>query len=507
MSKRIVNIINFVRASVPGHCDEDLIEPIIGEIMLNKKYSFPNTFLLQYDALISDAYVDVFKKEADENTEIGIWFECVRPLAESVGLEWKGPNDRNWDIHIVPGFLLGYTIEERKLLIDAFMRKFYEVFGYFPKSVGSWMIDSYSAEYMSKEYGVKAFAICREQYGVDAYTLWGGYSNQGYYPSKNNILCPAQTDEMRITTPVFRMLGPDPIYNYDDEKYNLKGVPTLEAAWVYGQNEKCVDAIFNAHFVEECMDFSYVTLGQENNFGWKRINEGLTLQLEKIDKLRKENIVSVEKLCDTGEWFSKTYSENPVVSLVSNADWLGNDIKSIWYNSPAYRANIVLENNCLYFRDINVFDENYQERYLDKPCNTEFGIQDNLPVVDGRLWCGSHINSGLKFDAEVSEVSVCRENDNLICNAKCTDGKIVIRLCKDKIIIEKPENVSIYFERENDGGELMRTEIGVENSRVCFNHNGYKYNMRLNCPIYKTEFGYRFASKVRSVIIKFDNNM
>ena len=78
------------------------------------------------------------------------------------------------------------------------------------------MLDSWSINYMKENYDIKAFAICREQYGVDAYSLWGGYYNQGYYPSKYNVLCPGQNEENIIKAPVFRMLGPDPIYCYKD---------------------------------------------------------------------------------------------------------------------------------------------------------------------------------------------------------------------------------------------------------------------------------------------------
>lgn len=503
MSRRIVNIVNFVRGCISGYSREQLLQPVIGEIEMVKRYNFPNTFLLQYDALITDDFVDIFKREADENMEIGIWIECVKQLVEAVGLPWRSKEDVTWDWHIVPGFLLGYTQEERKLMIDELMRKFNEVFGYLPESVGSWMLDSWSVDYMSREYGVKAFAICREQYGVDAYTLWGGYSNQGYYPSKKNILCPAQTDENRVSTPVFRMLGPDPIYDYDDREYGLEGVPTLEAAWIYGRSENSVDAMFNAHFEEECMDFGYVTLGQENPFSWSNTEKGLTLQFKKLDKLVKENKVEVEKLADTGEWFSKTFKDNPTVSLVSNKDWLDNGIKSIWYNNPKYRANLLLEKDSLYFRDINVFDENYEERYLNTPCETPNGIQDNLPVVDGRLWKSDDIKSGLKFRTRVSEISVNKDGDSLVCKANCPEGEICVVFGKDGINIEKPSTVDLYFERGSEGENTLKTEIEVLSDGAEFKHNGYSYAAKFDCTTEKTATGYELEKGKKTVNIRF----
>ena len=503
MCRRIVNILNFVRAVEPRSTRVDIVEPVIEEIKLNKKYHFPNTFLLQYDALVTDKFVDIFRREADENMEIGLWFECVKQLVDAAGLPWRGDPDVTWNWHVVPGFLLGYTQEERKLLIDEAMRKFKEVFGYLPKSVGSWMLDSWSVDYMSREYGIKAFAICREQFGIDAYTLWGGYSNQGYYPSKKNVLCPAQTEENKVMTPVFRMLGPDPIYNYDEQLYDYGSVPTLEAAWKYGWEERSVDAMFHTHFEEECMDFGYATIGQENGFGWEKIQKGLPLQLGKIDKLAKENQVVVEKLCDTGEWFRNTFRENPVVSMVSNDDYLDNDMKSIWYNCPAYRANLLLEKDCLYFRDINLFDENYQERYLDKACETWNGIQDNLPVVDGRLWNGSGIRSGLKFDTKVSCVCAKKEGKSLVCTASCPEGEIKITFAVDRIIIHKPESLRIYFERGCDGVEMMKTDLSVEENSVHFLHNGYCYEAIFDCRLSKTAYGYELGKGIMTVNISF----
>ncbi len=90
-------------------------------------------------------------------------------LTEKIGIKWRGRED--WDWYVDPGFLPVYTQEERRLLIDEIMRKYKEIFGCLPRSVGSWVIDAYSMEYMQKKHDVQAFGICREEYGVDAYTL------------------------------------------------------------------------------------------------------------------------------------------------------------------------------------------------------------------------------------------------------------------------------------------------------------------------------------------------
>lgn len=51
------------------------------------------------------------------------------------------------------------------------------------------------------------------------------------------MLCPAQSDGMQINTPIFRMLGSDPIYQYDFGldlnmgATDIQGVVTLEPVY------------------------------------------------------------------------------------------------------------------------------------------------------------------------------------------------------------------------------------------------------------------------------------
>ena len=95
----------------------------------------------------------------------------------------------------------------------------------------------------------------------------GGYFNQAYYPSKLNEYIPAQREEMQLDLPLFRLLGPDPIYNFEEGlREELKGVHTLEPAWIIGQNKEWVHWFFECLNEEETLGFSYAQVGQENTF-------------------------------------------------------------------------------------------------------------------------------------------------------------------------------------------------------------------------------------------------
>lgn len=146
--------------------------------------------------------------------EIGGWLEIVQPLVEQAGLTWHGRYP--WDWYSDVGLSVDYTPEERCQLIDTFMAGFKEKFGSYPRSVGSWMIDAVTLAYMADRYGVEASCNCHDQWGTDGYTLWGGYYGQAFYPSRKNAFCPAQNKSEQSNLPVFRMLGSDPIYQYDN---------------------------------------------------------------------------------------------------------------------------------------------------------------------------------------------------------------------------------------------------------------------------------------------------
>ena len=218
---KVINIMNFVRYIDERHegSIEYQYETTKQELDLVNEFGFENTFLLQYDAVCAESYQKLFKEHATEKTELGLWYEIVEPLTSACGLPYRSENGWKWDWHIIPGFSMGYTPEEREMLIDEAMRKFKEVFGEYPKTVASWIIDTHTINHLAKNYDIDAFAICRDQKNTDAYTLIGGYFNQAYYPSAKNMFTPAQTAELRINTPIFRLLGPCPIHNYEGKKY------------------------------------------------------------------------------------------------------------------------------------------------------------------------------------------------------------------------------------------------------------------------------------------------
>jgi len=383
---RIVNIYNFARNSDSRLPDSEqvLFEATRRQIQLIKEANLPATWALQYDALINPRYQTLLQGQLGTNDEIAAWWEIPRPLAEKAGLKWRGRFDWDWAANV--GFSPGYTPEERRKLVDVYMTDFKAIFGYYPRTVGSWFIDEVTLAYLAERYGIVASCNCKDQVGTDGYTLWGGYWNQAYYPSRRNAYMPAQTKAEQIDVPIFRMLGSDPIYQHG----TTPGMFTLEP--VYPQAGGSADwvAWFMKNLIHQpALAFGYAQAGQENSFGWEAMKTGLTLQIALLAKQVKAGEIRVETLAQSGQWFRRHFPLTPPTAVVCLDDWKHQDRKTVWYDSRFYRLNVLWEDGGFFIRDLHLFDENLVSVTHDTAL-TETSLEyGTLPVMDGARWSGT----------------------------------------------------------------------------------------------------------------------
>jgi len=368
-----------------------------------QRYELGGTFLLQYDALMDARYQKLLQGLDTDMFEIGVWWEIPQPLVENSGYTWRGRYP--WDWHADVGFATGYSPEERVKLVDTYMADFKRIFGYYPKSVGSWFIDAVTLKHMTERYGIVASCNCKDQIGTDGYTLWGGYWNQAYYPSIKNAYMPAQNPENQIPVPVFRMLGSDPIYQYDDGLgTGWQRVVSLEPVWNRdgrsGGNAEWCQWYFDAFVEGPAMAYGYVQTGQENSFTWKRMKTGFEIQMPMIAELLKEGKVTVQTLGQTGQWFKASYPVTPPTSVTVLKDDSEKDLKTVWFNSRFYRANLLWEQGTLRFRDIHLFDETMASDYLSKRGTSTQCLYETLPFVDGFRWSSKETVAGLRFKSD-----------------------------------------------------------------------------------------------------------
>jgi len=381
---RIVNLYNFIRNSdyrVP-HSEEVLFEATRRQIELIKPTGLPATWALQYDALINPRYQKLLKEQLGPGQEIAAWWEIPRPLAEKAGLKWRGQHE--WDSQANVGFSPGYAPDDRRRLLDIYMADFKAVFGQYPRSIGSWFIDEVTLAHAAKKYGIIASCNCKDQVGTDGYTLWGGYWNQAYYPSRVNAYMPAQTKAGQIDLPVFRMLGSDPIY----QGY-AGGMWTLEPVYPQaGGSAAWVGWFMNNLIHEPALAFGYTQAGQENAFGWEDMRRGLTMQVALIAERVRAGELTAMTLAQAGEWFRRKYPLTPPTSVVCRNDWRHENRKTVWYDSRFYRLNMLWEKSGFFIRDLHCFDERVVSPTHDQPLTTTSLAYGTLPVMDGALWSG-----------------------------------------------------------------------------------------------------------------------
>lgn len=401
---RIVNIINFIRYTEPRRTgpipqEEVLYQTVVSQAQDLRSKDLIGTYLLQYDALIYPPYQELMKEEKARGCEIGAWWEITQPHIEAAGMTWRGRFPWDWHAHV--DFSVGYTQAEREKLVDVYMEKFKEIFGEYPKSVGSWFIDSGTLEYLYEKYSIEASCMCRDQVGTDGYTLWGGYWNGGFYPSRQNGYMPAQTEEGGIPVPTFRMLGSDPIHQYEAGVGGVvQSVETLEPAYeTGGGDQEWVDWFFRMFTKEPHLGYNYVQVGQENSFTWNGMEKGFKIQTTALKEMAAKGEIRLETLVETGRWFKEHYKVTPPTSVITTEDHKSTGLKTMWFNSRNWRANLLWDAQGLKFRDIHVFDETLRSEYRDHPDTLPDFRYETLPLLDGCLWSTADNMAGLRFVA------------------------------------------------------------------------------------------------------------
>ena len=486
---RIVNIINFIRLLEPRdpvyYSEDMLFQCVENQISDLKEKQLPATFLIQYDALITPRYQELLKNSLPKNSEVGAWWEITQPHVEAAGLKWRGRYP--WDWHANVGFATGYSPEEREILVDVYMAKFKQIFGHYPTAVGSWFIDAHTLAYMYEKYGIVASCNCRDQYGTDGYTLWGGYWNQAYYPSRVNAYMPAQTKDGQIPVPIFRMLGSDPIYQYDTSLNSPQGVITLEPACSgAGDNQKWVEWYFRTMFTQPSLAFNYVQVGQENSFTWNRIKQGWNIQIPLVAQWRNEGRLRVETLTESGRWFKQNFPLTPATAVTAMLDQNDNPVGSIWYNSRFYRTNMMWTHNEFRFRDIHLFDQRIESDYLKKAGTSTQCIYMTMPLVDGYMWSSNSTWAGLRLveiqsDGSSRQIKTGRpeieeKGSELIIKCHPAEGEFTIR-CTEQAL-------NIVFDSDKQWALELTTATGkvlpfnkISSDAIKAEFNGHSYSI------------------------------
>ncbi|HWA83614.1 MAG TPA: hypothetical protein VG820_09285, partial [Fimbriimonadaceae bacterium] len=198
----------------------------------------------------------------------------------------------------------------------------------------------------------------------------------------------------QIGSPIFRMLGQDPVYYYDrvwrmPGKSGLTTPDTMEPVWPSGQSPTFVREFLKMIEETPTIDFAYAQLGQENSFPWDQQEPGYAPQMAALAELRRRGHVHVETMGESGRRFKKTFKETPAQAQIMLADSFGNAdpaCASIWYQSRFYRANLHIQGDLPYLRDLTVYSDRMKQPFLDSPTRLT-DVEQRMPaVLDGYHW-------------------------------------------------------------------------------------------------------------------------
>ncbi len=504
--KNIVTIMNFARG-VDHRVQSTLYPTTEKQFELLNGSGLKSTFLLQHDAYIRPDYAELFSKR-DENMEIGLWLEICKSLVLKAGLEYRGRPGYEFDWASNVDMPCGYTEREKDLLIDTAMEDFKSVFGFYPKTVGSWVLDSYTIERLGTKYGVVATCNCKDQWGTDGYTLFGGYYDNAYYPCKKNVLCPAQTEAEQIRVPHFRLLGCDPLYQYDCFLWSKCHVWSLEP-WKFdesilprggGADPEWVDWYFGERFLKgNGLSFGYAQIGQENSFEWDNIKDALINQLNAVKKLKDKGLVEDLTFSEAGEWFLAEFPMSPPSTHTALTDWKDGVNSAVWYYCKNYRVGLMLTDKSIYIRDMHLYDENYQSIYNDDSLCTIADCYYDVPsVMNGVAWSDKDIRAGIYLINSETGENIIPEN----ISYKEGGGGFELSFCHgaSSVIIKGTEGelsitgtgISLKFVYSH---LLDHESLTVRDNIVYFKKRGYPYSVEL------------FGGVIDGNIISFDGKL
>lgn len=506
MQNKFINTVCFMRSyNYEGQYAPENMEALKKQMALYQSLHLPVTNLLEYDALVRADFRQALKQSQFEGCETGLWFEITGELCRDAGIAWRSERNRNWDFYVNPGFIMSYSTAQKQKLIDTAMQQFFQYFGHYPRTVGAWLIDTEAMAYFEQHYEIDAFIICREQWGMDGYTLWGGPYYGGYYPTKNNMQTPATLPQNQLSTPVFRMYVNDPIYCY----YEFAKPPlnktdchlfTQEPAWVCGQNKNWVKYCFDSVFNPTNLGFCYLQLGQETGFGYpEALEQGLTLQCRYALEQQRHYGYQFATVGEMGRAFKKQYQSSPATLRYTLTDWTENNQQSVWFCNQNYRVNLAADGEKIYIRDLHLFCDAYLDKYLKSPCTGKWAVYDNPPVIDGVRFTPGCDESDIPYQNDFSGLSygeqaglyfsgkgriTAVQSSEKEQTATITLGglNIAAALLPQSLCFSKPNGeFSLSLCAKAAGRYLTSTESGCLN----YHHNGLHYRLNLTSGFFK----------------------
>lgn len=336
-----------------------------------ESHGFSATWLLRSDAIF-DPEIAAYFKNFPENHELGIFLEITPTWANKAEIEYNQGKLWHYANSI---FLSGYAPQEREKLINVAFEEFKNVFGFYPQSVGAWHVDARSLTYMKEKYAIKTALICADQFATDNYQIWGGWWGVPYYPSKYNVLIPAQSEKNKLDLVILQWAVRDPVNGYgkgmDESTFSVQANDYLKHELDTGYFSGLVDIYTQAKEAP----FGQITIGLENDFPWPAISE----EYEKQIKVLANKKIIATTMVEFSDWYQHQFPFFSPSHRIESNDLLGSDKQAIWLMSLSGRVGFLKQGDEIIIRDWRLYNESWSEPNLET-ANPEINLTLSLPA-------------------------------------------------------------------------------------------------------------------------------
>lgn len=397
-SDQFITIVNPVRIS---KYTTDPVASIRSQYGIIKRENLPATWLLTYGA-IEHAGVASVVKEMDQQQELGIFMEVTPNFAQAAGVTY---NDTGSWHHATSVFLSGYTKEERIKMIDVVFAKFKDEFGYYPKSVGAWWIDSFSLDYMKNKYDIIANLGVADQFSTDGYQVWGQPWSIPFYPSKKHAGIPAATVDNKIDVVTTQWAPRDPLNGYKDSLYSTQDYPLLKLSTDYFNN------LLGLYAGKHNNTFGQIVVGLEADLNAAGYEKEFANQMRSVSERGKSGEFEILTMKEFSEWYRRKFPDISPPHTIITRDFLSEPLTTLWYQSPQYRINVLHnhDNGETSILDLRIYSDEIIEPYYNSP-NKSFNLAINIPSI---LDSVSFANDEWKLETgKIKEISA--ESTNLV---------------------------------------------------------------------------------------------
>ena len=317
------------------------------------KYGLKTTIQITYASLFSDEIIRLAKEDHEKyGDEIGL--SLLGLPCKEFKAKYKTEDFCIWM----------FSDEQKREIIDDVFAMFYEKFGFYPESTGSYFLDAYSINYIKEKYptvkcaiatcweeGPKAFHTCNNSW----YTFMDGGCWNPWIPSKVNSHAPAMNEADDSGIVAIPHLSRDLLACFDGNGSNFGTHPqNVLRGMIYYDDNGHVEYPYLYNLVDQYRHLAKYNDGYAYNMmfvgpGWLNKNGRWECPYELLAQSYDDGMKYYGLLKSKGELIDMTMAEfadfyretHPNYNTAECALWkdilYGSNKQLFWYADPYFR--------------------------------------------------------------------------------------------------------------------------------------------------------------------------